>query len=54
MKAIQKICVLMMVFCLIIVTAPVMPAYAEDEPEIGAAEISLDQENYHPNPTPPR
>ncbi len=46
MKAIQKICVLMMVFCLIIVTAPVMPAYAEDEPEIGWAEIYLDQENY--------
>ena len=46
MKAISKICVLLMVFCMIIVTAPVMPAYAEDEPEIGEAEISLDQENY--------
>ena len=46
MKAISKICVLLMVFCLIIVTAPVMPVYAEDEPEIGWAEIYLDQENY--------
>ncbi|MBO5994014.1 MAG: hypothetical protein J6Q41_00695, partial [Firmicutes bacterium] len=46
MKLIQKICTLLMIFCLIAVTAPVTPAYADDEMYISDAEFELDNWNY--------